>query len=116
MADAPPRLAVTGRQIAIRSPITRAISIVPTTVHYAASAGFDGTRSLVRNPSASTPLTAASMASAAAGCPSDQRSIIAADRTVPSGLAMSWPAISGAEPLIGSYSPKRPCLVVRFPS
>lgn len=31
---------------------------------------------------------------------------MAALRIVPTGLAMPWPAISGAEPWIGSYSPE----------
>ena len=31
---------------------------------------------------------------------------MAADRMVASGLAMPWPAMSGAEPWLGSY---RPC-------
>ncbi len=39
-----------------------------------------------------------------------QRSSIAADRIVPIGLAWSWPAMSGAEPWIGSYRPNVPCV------
>ena len=48
--------------------------------------------------------------------PSDQRSSIAADRIVPIGLATSCPAMSGAEPWIGSYRPNVPCAVRRSPS
>ena len=48
--------------------------------------------------------------------PSDERSIIAADRIVPIGFARSWPAMSGAEPWIGSYRPNVPCVVCRSPS
>ena len=32
----------------------------------------------------------------------DENIIIAADRIVPIGFALSWPAMSGAEPWIGS--------------
>ena len=35
---------------------------------------------------------------------------------MPIGLARSWPAMSGAEPWIGSYSPNVPCAVFRSPS
>ena len=65
----------------------------------------------MRKPASSTSATAASIAAAASGWPSDQRSIIAADRIVPSGLARSCPAMSGAEPWIGSYRPCRPWAV-----
>ena len=54
--------------------------------------------------------------SAASARPSDVRSSIAADRIVPVGFAMSRPAMSGAEPWIGSYSPNVPCSVRRSPS
>ena len=40
------------------------------------------------------------------GWPRDRRSIMAAERTVAMGLALSWPAISGAEPWMGSYMPR----------
>ena len=53
---------------------------------------------------------------AASSRPSDIRSSIAAERIVPIGLATSWPAMSGAEPWIGSYSPNVPCAVRRSPS
>ena len=46
-------------------------------------------------------------ASAAASAPSDQRSSIAAERMAPAGFALPVPAISGALPWIGSYSPNR---------
>ena len=46
--------------------------------------------------------TADSIAAAASGWPSDQRSIIAAERMVPNGFARSCPAMSGAEPWMGS--------------
>ena len=55
-------------------------------------------RSAVRWPAASTPETAASIASAAAGEASEWRQSIAAERIAASGFARSWPAMSGAEP------------------
>jgi hypothetical protein len=70
----------------------------------------------VRAPSSSTAATAASIAAAASGWPSDQRSIIAAERIVPIGFALPVPAMSGADPWIGSYSPRRPCSVRASPS
>ncbi len=92
------------------------MSRVPTTVQVAAAAGSTGTRSAVRSPPASASATAASTALAAASWPSDQRSIIAEDRIVPSGLATSRPAMSGADPWMGSYRPWRPWAVDRVPS
>ncbi len=52
--------------------------------------------------------TAFSMALASASSPSECRSSIAALRIVPSGFAMPLPAMSGAEPWIGSYRPSVP--------
>ena len=52
--------------------------------------------------------TAASTACASASSPSEWRSSMAALRMAASGLAMPCPAMSGAEPWIGSYRPKRP--------
>ena len=49
--------------------------------------------------------TAASIRSAAAASPSEWRSIIAAERIAAHGFAFPCPAISGAEPWIGSYNP-----------
>src|SRR6478735_8904192 len=75
--------------------------VVPTTT--SPSVGSAGSaRSPVRQPSASARATAVSIASAASGRPSDVRSSIAAERIVPIGFAMSRPAMSGAEPWIGS--------------
>ena len=62
--------------------------------------------SAVRSPESSTASTAASTASASRAIPKEYRSIIAAERMVPIGLARSRPAMSGAEPWIGSYTPK----------
>ena len=53
-------------------------------------------------PSSKVARTARSSASAAAACPNDQRSIIAALRIVAAGFASPLPAMSGAEPWIGS--------------
>ena len=89
--------------------------VVPTTT--SPSSGFAGSaRSAVRQPASSAAATAASTASAASARPSEVRSSIAADRIVPVGLAMSRPAMSGADPWIGSYSPNVPCSVRRSPS
>jgi len=59
-------------------------------------------RSAVRCPAATTAATARSIASAAAGDASEYRQSIAADRMAASGFARSCPAMSGAEPWIGS--------------
>ena len=45
---------------------------------------------------------ARSIAAASASRPSEWRSIMAADRMVPSGFAIPFPAMSGAEPWMGS--------------
>ena len=58
--------------------------------------------SMVRTPDASTSATARSMAAASAASPNAWRSIIAAERMVASGLATPFPAMSGAEPCMGS--------------
>src|SRR5690606_24769771 len=76
------------------------ISFVPT-VRLPGSA-----MSAVRKPCASTLRTARSMRCAPASWPKVWRSSIADDRIVASGFATSRPAMSGAEPWIGSYSPK----------
>ena len=83
--------------------------VVPTTTS-PSSGSPASARSAVRQPSSRAAPTAASTASAASARPSEVRSSIAADRIVPIGLAMSWPAMSGAEPWIGSYSPNVPCV------
>ena len=49
--------------------------------------------------------TAASSFAASSSMPSPSRSSIAAERKVASGLAMPWPAMSGAEPWTGSNTP-----------
>ena len=56
----------------------------------------------VRYPSVSTFCTAASTASASLSISREKRSIIAAERMVAIGFALSCPAISGAEPWLGS--------------
>ena len=58
--------------------------------------------SAVRMPSSRTWFTAASMQSASAAMSKLYRSIMAADRMQAMGLMMSWPAMSGAEPWMGS--------------
>jgi hypothetical protein len=50
---------------------------------------------------------AASMRSASSGIPEDQRSSSAADEIAPIGLAIARPAISGADPWMGSNRPAR---------
>ena len=67
-------------------------------------------------PASRAPATAASIAIATSSRPSDQRASIAADRIVPTGFAIPRPAMSGAEPWIGSYMPNVPCSVFRSPS
>lgn len=72
---------------------------------------FSPPRSLVRNPcppafsSSNTILTASSTCLASFSRPNEYRSMSAIERMVPIGLAMFWPAMSGAEPWMGSYSP-----------
>src|SRR5438552_918225 len=97
-----------------RSTTAAVITVVPTT-RIPAPSPLAGTRSAVRRPSSFADRTAASTSSAAGASPSDQRRSIAVDRIVPSGLAASRPAMSGAEPWIGSYKPNRPCSVRRSP-
>ena len=58
--------------------------------------------SAVKTPSSSAACTAASTAAASASNPSEWRSSIAALKIVAYGLAMPLPAMSGAEPWIGS--------------
>ncbi|MNR13135.1 hypothetical protein D3C85_1295230 [compost metagenome] len=62
-------------------------------------------RSAVTAPEARTAATAASIESASSSRSKLWRSIMAADRTMPTGLARSLPAMSGAEPWIGSNRP-----------
>src|SRR4029077_15206847 len=98
-----------------RSITAGANAVVPTTTR--PSSWFAGSaRSPVRQPSSSAPETAASIAAAAASFPSEIRSSIAADRIVPIGFAMSRPAMSGADPWMGSYRTKRPCALRGSPS
>ena len=52
--------------------------------------------------------TAASTALASAARPKERLSIMAADRMVAMGFAMPCPAMSGAEPWMGSYMPRVP--------
>jgi hypothetical protein len=59
----------------------------------------------VRNPLFNTFLTAFSIRAACLGRTSEWRSIIAADMIIAIGLAMSLPAMSGAEPPDGSNKP-----------
>src|SRR5262249_27059774 len=58
--------------------------------------------SAVRWPWAKVFSTAASIAQAASSLPNEYRSIMAAERMVARGFAMFLPAISGAEPWMGS--------------
>ena len=108
-----------GRRPTRPSAVDRPVAIAwvsPSCRRVGSSLGAGRPRSAVRNPSSSAALTAASIASAASARPSDQRRSIAADRIVPIGFALSWPAMSGAEPWIGSYSPNVPWAVRRSPS
>ena len=59
-------------------------------------------------PALSVAPTARSIAAASSGNDSECRSRSAAERIVPMGLAMPRPAMSGAEPWIGSYRPRLP--------
>lgn len=59
---------------------------------------LDPPRSFVLRPSSNTFATAFSIRSASAPRPSEYRSIIAAERMVPIGLAIPCPAMSGADP------------------
>ena len=70
----------------------------------------------VRSPSASARRTADSMAAASASSLNDRRSIIATLRIIAIGFAFPWPAMSGAEPWIGSYMPKPSALRLAEPS
>ena len=112
----PAAQAGTGRQIAIRSPIDAGHLLRPDRrgcrrpARPPAAGPASGSRRRARRP---PPPRSPRRPRA---WPSDQRSIIAADRIVPSGFARSWPAMSGAEPWIGSYRPWRPWAVSRVPS
>ena len=61
--------------------------------------------SAVRTPSSKVLSTAFSITSASSESPKEKRSIIAAERIVAIGFARPFPAISGADPWIGSYKP-----------
>src|SRR5439155_13005528 len=65
-------------------------------------------RSGVRSPWSRALSTADSTDAAASGKPSPWRSIMAALRNIARGLAMPWPAMSGAEPWTGSKTPGVP--------
>ena len=64
----------------------------------AATVLSDPPRSFVRAPSFTASDTARSTALASASSPSEWRSSIAALRMVPTGFAIPFPAMSGAEP------------------
>src|SRR5204862_521054 len=68
----------------------------------------DPPRSAVRAPAASAAAMAASTFCAASSLPSEWRSSIAAERIAAHGFALPVPAMSGAEPWIGSYMPLSP--------
>ena len=65
--------------------------------------------SAVRIPPSSVCSTASSTAAASSVSPSEYRSIMAMLRMDPMGLAMPFPAMSGAVPWIGSYIPTDGC-------
>ncbi len=65
-------------------------------------------RSRVLAPPSSAARTAANSRSARSGRSRDQRSAISNDRMAARGLATPLPAMSGAEPWMGSYSPAAP--------
>ena len=66
------------------------------------------TISAVLSPFASTCCTARSIRSACAGSAREYLNIIATEMMVANGLAIFFPAISGADPWIGSYIPFPP--------
>src|SRR3989442_12798859 len=72
--------------------------------------GFAPSRavSAVRSPAARTRETALSIACAASSRLRDQRSNSAALKMAPTGFATPFPAMSGADPWIGSYNPPAP--------
>jgi len=86
-----------------RARISRAI-VEPPTV----SPLPEDTKSAVRYPAVRAPPIACSTASASGPAPSACRSSIATDAMAPIGLAMSFPAMVGAEPWTGSNNPPRP--------
>src|SRR5262249_6216121 len=64
-----------------------------------------GLRSAVTRPDASTLPTASFTAAASFTSPKLYSSMAATLPIAPSGLALFWPAMSGAEPCTGSYRP-----------
>src|SRR5205823_987242 len=79
---------------------------IPTSRVLAADPFF--ARSAVSTPRSTAAETAPSTASASSCRPSERRNSIAAARIVPNGFATPFPAMSGAEPWIGSYRPRLP--------
>ena len=75
----------------MRSPVSFVLAVPP--------------RSAVLSPSSRTFRTAASIALAGFSSPREYLKSKAALRIVPMGLAIPLPAMSGADPCIGSYSP-----------
>src|SRR5580658_1241732 len=65
-------------------------------------------RSAVRTPEVSTRATAFSTPAASTSNPNECRNIMATDKIAPSGFAIPFPAISGADPCTGSYNPTAP--------
>ena len=107
-----PEIALPFRIISISSSIYNAAFRTSTILSPISLVDFPPPKSLVRRPnppisSASrTFRTAASTARASFSNPSEYRRSIAKLRMVPIGLAMPCPAISGADPWIGSYNPE----------